>query len=919
MGSVTEKLASVHVRRVGLQVRTVPFRYVIFFLSHSLTHTHTHKTTQQECARPCENGICIHGKCLCAPGYRGSSCSVRTCPKSCSQRGYCNDGVCKCFENFDGDACEFKLCPLDCSGSNGNCDRDTGKCVCENGYFGDSCEFRSCTIAGCSGHGKCNGETHRCECETHFGGIGCSVANTCTNSCSSHGTCTESLECICDEGYSGDSCSEGCSGCTLCFLFCFFTSHFTHTHTHTRTGKGVCHDSKCFCPPGVTGEKCTKKLCPDPSCSSHGFCDTDKGKCVCDNLYHGDSCEKKRSCKNDCSNHGRCLAVEGTKNSTSNSMKCFCDREYIGEACENRRCHEGCVEEKGAVCEDGICYCLNDGSEDAMMCTHRLDILEKTVVSAEEVQEEEKETNPAASCVHGVLRNENKPHDADRSFKPHTICECIQGWTGEACDQKACESNCSFPFGLCENGQCHCSDGRTGSTCSEEVGELGYCGPAHTCSGHGTCDVRKRICVCDFGFAGLACDSHVCPGTTINTKTNEYVMCAGNGACDRSGKCHCDTSYFGEDCSCEKECLNGGVCLDGACKCEKGFDGEFCEHTSCNNDCHLQGKCVISQQTGEAFCECFDGFSSDDCSVRTCPRGCSGNGLCEESICLCYAGFLGASCELRFDPSSEGALRTVSTALEEDFSTFLDVTARFDNQEDSTSRELVDESRQILRRLDADVQTLVQVADLIPAKRIRGSDSKFEKMDMSIVRSAAKAATETLGETSQDIAAHSNYTHATLVKRLNSLLESVSQGKLSTCPRAHDGETCGHGRCECNDESVCSCVCDTMWSGKACQVQDCLNNCSEHGTCTRGSCECEEGYSSIDCSVKDDVTCRKACMSRCLLQCSTSGEQPDRASHHSCYDECFQPCIQLPGCSSDKSVGRHEIAHGYALGADVSL
>ena len=50
----------------------------------------------------------------------------------------------------------------------------------------------------------------------------------------------------------------------------------------------------------------------------------------------------------------------------------------------------------------------------------------------------------------------------------------------------------------------------------------------------------------------------------------------------------------------------------------------------------------------------------------------------------------------------------ISIALEEDFTSFLDVSARMEDSK--SSRELVDESRQILRRLDAGVQTLVQVA-----------------------------------------------------------------------------------------------------------------------------------------------------------------------------------------------------------------
>jgi len=66
MGSVTEKLASVHVRRVGLQVRTVPFRYVIFFLSHSLTHTHTHTIQRNRNVRDLAKTESVSTENVCA-------------------------------------------------------------------------------------------------------------------------------------------------------------------------------------------------------------------------------------------------------------------------------------------------------------------------------------------------------------------------------------------------------------------------------------------------------------------------------------------------------------------------------------------------------------------------------------------------------------------------------------------------------------------------------------------------------------------------------------------------------------------------------------------------------------------------------------------------------------------------------------
>ena len=133
-----------------------------------------------ECSKPCENGVCLKGSCMCAPGWRGESCDVKTCPHMCHSRGVCVNGACSCLSGYEGDACEKKSCPLDCSGDNGQCNYKTGECECNRGHAGDGCEIQSCIIGGCSGHGVCNSDTHRCECEKNFGGLGCSVGNTCT-------------------------------------------------------------------------------------------------------------------------------------------------------------------------------------------------------------------------------------------------------------------------------------------------------------------------------------------------------------------------------------------------------------------------------------------------------------------------------------------------------------------------------------------------------------------------------------------------------------------------------------------------------------------------------------------------------------------------------------------------------------------
>uniref|UniRef100_A0A286XXD4 Tenascin XB n=1 Tax=Cavia porcellus TaxID=10141 RepID=A0A286XXD4_CAVPO len=273
------------------------------------------------CACSCEaSGRCVHGRCVCFPGYTGPSCDRPSCPGDCQGRGRCVQGACVCRAGFTGPDCSQRACPRGCS-QRGRC--VDGRCACDPGYSGEDCGVRRALRDGrCECWPWYDGV---CVCDPGFAGEDCGVRR-CPGDCRGRGRCEDGV-CMCHEGYTGEDC-----GVRRCPRDC--------------SQRGVCRDGVCACWEGFAGEDCSTRACPS-DCHRRGRCED--GVCVCDPGFAGPACAM-RTCPGDCRGRGRC--VQGT---------CVCHAGYSGEDCGLEEppasaCPGGCGPRE--LCRGGRCVCV---------------------------------------------------------------------------------------------------------------------------------------------------------------------------------------------------------------------------------------------------------------------------------------------------------------------------------------------------------------------------------------------------------------------------------------------------------------------------------------------------------------------------------------------------------------------------------
>ncbi len=611
----------------------------------------------------CEKELCPGD---CGGKYRGKCTEIPH--NDTNGTYYFKNAKCVCKKGLGGEDCMTASgcggSGHDC-GSNGKCVADT--CVCNAGWGGPLCNRQVC-LHNCTGpeYGTCgvgpvdkskpNGPSQRqCICRLGHKGADCSIPDPCGDStgtiCGGHGHCSSTSDgdggrhCICNPGYGGE--------------FCITKENHTCAMNH-KTGelcggpeKGMCvqkavEEENCFSPPccqckfGFFGHDCTQNApCPGNNCNGKGVCK--KGLCECFPGWTGQACDVSSTCpmygKTECAGHGECILGV-----------CQCADGWEGYACHKAKgCPNNCTDAKHGACHGNRCHCM-PGWEGAdcsfstkvncpMGCSgHGI-----CQVSTAKCYCEPGYMGPICAESVSCPKFDNKTCSGWGICK-YGKCFCAPGRekyddcrAPEECPRDASGNLCSGA-GLCLNGTCFCAPGHYGDSCQRGK----QC--KNDCSRNGFCHNGK--CQCDIAWYGDDCSVPVrCKGEIPDpSNPNSTLTCGGHGRCLR-GRCYCGPGWMGDDCQTSMPCPSGcgvnGKCEGSVCICEPGWTGVNCtSQVDCEpKNCSGHGTCLLGQ------CQCLEGWSGSECNRAVpCPNDCSGHGDCVNGKCVCDFDYSGVDC-----------------------------------------------------------------------------------------------------------------------------------------------------------------------------------------------------------------------------------------------------------------------------------
>ena len=593
-------------------LRTIFFVLIIYIaFVTSCRECNNEDCTENYCSN---HGICVdEGKkihCECEKGYEGEYC------KTCSSN-YFNDKQSNCLS---ANECNKELCS-----GNGVCriKNYSTVCICNDLFQGLNCD--SC-ISG-----------------FHLNEDNCIANKSCEEqNCGTHGTCNEENgygECICQTGYTGDSCEECLEGYHLvntdeCIesISCTLLNCGDYGECiEQELGHGICKCSK-----GYKGEKCnecdegfylhrftykceelcqfdnTVKIKCENSCIDPRFdvnhCGECGNNCQSDEMcFYGKCLVSSENCTNCldenalCCENGRCLTEEVAASHVFNCGGCATDCSN-DEICVNGKCYSGDLDKGCNDCESGDKVCCLDNLTNENKCLGYEDF----TTTIENCGGCNLNCIGDEQCKNGYCYCPSSTNFAEY-IKCDGICTNIRD-NPEHCG--SCNNKCEIAN--CNSGVCLTSD----AECEME------CGENEICCMDNTLDQGKCLYIVNLLFNDEHCG-------------NCGFACPENTTCN-NGLCECEQGVFycNEESGCVDIETNNKHC--GRCGVECGVN-QICTKGTCYNDDENCGSGGLGwcKDNFSANSVCCDGSCKNLADMRFDNNNCGGCGLvCEEGLCI---------------------------------------------------------------------------------------------------------------------------------------------------------------------------------------------------------------------------------------------------------------------------------------------
>lgn len=611
---------------------------------------------------------------VCEPGATGGFWTGPCC-QSFQFYGACNGYASPSGEAvFTYNSNTQTLVPVPFPGT-GPINPDGTFCVCgSETNTGVSCQLSSCPSYNgqvCNGLGTCvNGQCMQngvCQGSDFFG---CACQYDITASCkglpgaplcSNQGSCVTtpavnvSLECVCENGYTGQYCATSPCDITDCNAvqtggqcalvngtyqcLCYGGLPPAEADFRPCTGNANCVFAGPTCGIDVTTTCGVELGLVANICNRQGVCNVTnstsipaQANCQCINGWTSTTnypnCQTQ-PCNPACGPHGICNVVGGIP-----QCDCVNSLWYPGYPlppvppfgpCAFTTCIYGypssdligavCVCNNTAYSYSSQCKLLNCAEGNGVQCGQVNCALQLDCWDGTQCKPGCYGSTPQNTCFNGTCTCERSS-----IFNPNTsICESRCGPYPQTnditlnndgtvtciCDpQYSQPDNCFLP--ICLNGgffntdtqMCECAAGWSGNRCQND-----YCG------GHGTFNASNTaVCTCFFPFTGQFCDMNQC-GIGIPDVDEGFPY-----------SCTCPSVYYGRTCEFNR-CINGHPTLDGsACVCNSGWSSPSCGTFDCF---------YPNVATANNTCQCTPDYYGTTCQYPTCGvAGSNINGSC---------------------------------------------------------------------------------------------------------------------------------------------------------------------------------------------------------------------------------------------------------------------------------------------------